>query len=323
MKKVAEEAMNILVAANDAYAFSSEILLVSLLENSGEHGIHFYFLYQTFSDINRKRLEEVVKRYSECDIRFLYVDEKRFQDVPLQMVDNAYIQIETYFRLALSELLPDNLDRILYLDTDVIVNKDIYSFYRQRLGQDTAAVVCDDYGRKLLRKRRRKRQQADKILGFDASQRYFNAGVILFHLEYVRAHLPFEVFTEFIRKYNDQLLYHDQDVLNATMKGHLIYEDYNIYNCRPFYYWYSRKSERKICEKTAIIHYGEKPWQVSFADLAGRIFWKYAVQAGYQEQYKKWKVENREFRDKHRISIAVNRLKRDLKILLTKCNIKN
>ncbi len=323
MNRTAEGDINILASGNDTYAFSSEVLLVSLLENSGKHGIQFYFLYNAFSNANRQRLEEVVKRYPGCDIHFLYVDDRMFQDVPLKTVDNSYISVETYFRLALSELLPDSLDRILYLDTDIIVNKDIDSFYRQSLGKDTAAVVCDDYGRKLLRKRRKKREQADKDLGFDAGQRYFNAGVILMNLEYIRVHLPFEVFMEFVREHNDQLLYHDQDVLNATMKGHLIYEDYNIYNCRPFYYWYSRKSERKICENAAIIHYGEKPWQASFADLAGRIFWKYAVQAGYEKQYKQWKAENNEFRSKHRMSIAVKRLKRDLKILLAQCNIKN
>lgn len=306
--------MNILISGNDTYAFPTEIFLTSLFENSGQYGIDVYFLYNQLSDYNMAVFNQVACKYENCQIIYIYVDILLFNGTPLTAVVNPYITIETYFRLALSELLPSNVDKILYLDTDIIINSDIISFYNREFKKEIAAVVCDDYGLIMSDKIRKK---VYKNLEFKTNDRYFNAGVILFNVKYVRKNLSLNKFMQFIHDHKNYLMFHDQDVLNAMLKEHVVYEDYNVYNCRPFYYPYTKRGSENI-RKASIIHYGEKPWNDDFSDLGGNLFWKYAFQMGYKIEYEEWKRKNNAYRKRKFIALTLRYMKRNVKNVLVK-----
>lgn len=303
--------MNILSAGNDNYIFATKIFLSSLLKNRGKDGIKIYFLYSSLSEESINSLQEFIGKAENSEIHFIYIDKKIFKNAPIKALTNPYITIETYYRMAMSEVLPEQIDRILYLDTDIIINKNIGSFYKSSF-DGKAAIVCDDYGITMSKKIRKK---VYGNIGFAESERYFNAGVILINMEYMRKHIRLDDFLDYISMNHNSLIFHDQDVLNVMLKNRVKYEDYNKYNCRPFYYPFTDKYEKMI-DNAYIIHYGEKPWNDSFSDLGGDIFWKHARSAGFQKEYIEWKKANRKYFKENFLPIVAKRLKRNIKSVI-------
>lgn len=307
--------INILLAGNDTYSFATNVFVISLLENSKNRPVHIYFMYSDFSEENRQRLKKTVTRYTGCTIDFVYIEKDIFSDVPLEATTNKYITVETYFRMAMSEVLPEDIDRILYLDTDIIVDKDYFDFYNMEFGENIVAYVCQDYG---LVMNDKVRKSVYRNLGFNDTDLYFNAGVLLLNMKNIRRHFTLDIFKEFILNNYNKLIFHDQDVLNKLFKDKVKYVDYNLYDCRPFYYPYSRIYNKKIVDNAIIIHYGEKPWNADFTDIAGELFWKYALIGNYTEEYNRWLEDNKKYKNKKCIKIIIKIIKRNLKALIMK-----
>lgn len=304
------EKINILASGNDTYSFATKVFLISLLENRINRNVDIYFLYNKLSMENRTSIMEVVRRYSGCDIIFIEILPNMFEGVPLKATTNEYITVETYFRMAINEVLPMNISKILYLDTDIIVNKPFTELYDKEFDDDMVAYVCEDYGIRIATKIRK---HVFSNLGFEDDYTYFNAGVLLLNMKYIQKYFPFSVFKKFIKEYRDKLIFHDQDVLNYLFKGRVKYLDYHIFNCRPFYFEKSKRREKIILDTSVIIHYGEKPWNDDFYDMCGDVFWKYANS-----------IEGEEARIKHQINnnIYIKANKRKLQIKIVKRNIK-
>lgn len=302
--------INILLAGNNAYAFNTQVFLISLLENSRNRNVHLYFLYNDFSEKNMDKLNKIIHQYN-ASVDYLYIDKKLFGNVPIKAITNKYITIETYFRMAMVEVLPSHIDKILYLDTDIIINQDYSVLYDLQLSENVCAYVCNDYG---LVMNKKIKERVFNNLNFSKNDKYFNAGVMLLNLKYIRKKYSLKLFLNFISEYYSKLTFHDQDVLNALFKDHVKYVDYNFYNCRPFFYPYASKYENWIKNNAVIIHYGEKPWNYNFTDLAGDIFWKYARKGGYEFEYLKWKKENRKYQLFHFYDVFYKRVKRNLKL---------
>ena len=306
--------MNILLAGNDAYAFGTKVMLTSLLENRSDDEVTIYFTYNQLSDVHKEEYSNLVNKYNHCAIHFIFIPLELFHDVPLKATTNPYITVETYFRMAMCETLPFSVDRILYLDTDIIVNRGWSEFYHTKFKDEIAAVACQDYGLCIADKIRKK---VYENINFDLNDPYFNAGVMLINLKYVREHYSLSLFKQYISDHYESLIFHDQDVLNSTFKNHIQYMDFNLYNCRPFFYPYNKKSA-KIIREAVFIHYGEKPWNIDFTDIkgAGELFWEYALKMGADEEYYKWKKLNHYYKFKNLFKIAKERLKRNIKLIM-------
>ncbi len=168
-------------------------------------------------------------------------------------------------KFSLPELLPE-LDRVLYLDGDIIVCRDLSALAALELGGDLAAAVRDlpqvFYEKQLL----------------GESRDYFNSGVMLLNLRQMRAEGLTEVLVEAKRAWPDDKLM-DQNVLNRVMAGRVrqLPWFYNVCYANLRRRWRRERmagkigaaygaqirSLRQIRREAAIIHYssGEKPWK--------------------------------------------------------------
>lgn len=301
--------MNIMLALNNAYTFPTLVMLKSLFENNAREHIDIYCLYNDLSDNNLDKLKMAVEQWGG-DGHFIYVNPAMFSNMPLKAMTNSYITVETYFRLAMKELLPLEIERILYLDTDAVINKNLSALYNVYMDNETLAVACEDAGI-YYNKKIRKIVYAN--LEFENSDKYFNAGVMLLNLKGIRKTFSLDDFLEIVNEKYDRLLFHDQDVLNLAFKDKVRYIDYCTYNCRPFYYAYTKGNELQIKNNAAIIHYGEKPWNDSFSDMLGDVFWKYACEAGFNDRYSIWKSNNAKWLKANQAKVIFNRIKRNIK----------
>lgn len=196
-----EDCMNVLCATDDNYAPYCGIMLTSLLENNKDRHINIFVIASRISTKNQNRIYELVKRYN-CTIQIVEPDLSLFSNCPIKEGD--HVSLATYYRFLCGTLLPSDVHRILYLDCDIIVNTDLRDLYEMDLDTNIAAACIDSYS-----SHHRKRLS----LGCE----YVCAGVMLLDIDLFRAddieHHCFEIVKE---KY-EQLLYHDQDVLNIVI----------------------------------------------------------------------------------------------------------
>ena len=111
--------MNISIALNKKYFVPAYVMLTSLFFNNPEESIDVYMLYSDLTSKELECLEKLELEYNKKKIKAMYIDPNYFSDFP----EKDLKELETFYRLLLMDLLPQDVSRILYLDVDIIVNK--------------------------------------------------------------------------------------------------------------------------------------------------------------------------------------------------------
>ena len=233
--------MNIAFCFNNAYTDKVGVTMTSVLKNHPQEDICFYLFSSDLSQQNIEKLNKLKLKYKNFSIQTIQVDKSLFDNIKLNI---SYISLETYYRYVIADLLPD-IDKILYLDGDLIVNKDITSFYHTDLGDCYFAGVTDLWAEKTNHK---------KDLGL---QKYVNAGVLLMNLKQIRLDNLGEKLIEKTTLLWDRIKYQDQDILNIVCQDKILLVE-DIYNFTMEHI----KSDKSKAKKAHIIHYTgqKKPW---------------------------------------------------------------
>ena len=262
--------MNILCATDGNYASYCGVMLTSFLENHKTFHTEVYIVVKKRLK-EEKRLKRLEERY-DVNVNMI---EFPFNDVISTFpISCSNWTIETYYRLFVAELLPADLDRVLYLDCDIIVDGDVSEMYFSDM-KGVSALVCTDI--------MSVQSGSPKRLGYDENFGYFNAGVILINMTYWREYDILKRCIEFIKKHYDILLYNDQDVLNYVLHDSkkIIGIEYNfltLYIIKGDYKNLNFETQQEVltcCPK--IIHYTQmKPWTIfSYKFPLTRVWEKY------------------------------------------------
>lgn len=307
--------MNIAFSANRTFMRYLPVVLASLRANHADGEFEIFLLDADLTEADRRELDGYAGQFG-MGLTFLRVDKTFFDGFPL--AESDHVSIETYFRLALPSLLPSDMDRILYLDIDIVVDGDLSELYNTPFNGHylVAASHKPDYHLNPV-----------PLAGVTPLHGgYFNAGVLLLNLPLFRERIRFEDYIEVAQ--NKDLQWHDQGILNYLFWDKTIYIPTLKYNFRPF--WADRVSEHPV-----IIHYATiyKPWDLYFEDDANRIpeysstpfpitkeynnlqgiWWRYAQQCPelYDELYKEMLIKKEFFlRSSARTMKYVNRMER-------------
>jgi lipopolysaccharide biosynthesis glycosyltransferase len=166
--------------------------------------------------------------------------------VATPMPDNVLPDM-TYYRLMIGTLFPE-LDRILYLDCDLVVRKSLKGLWETSLeGRMLGAIEDQGRDEKLANEKR--------LLGADP---YFNSGVLLVDLEAWRAREAQQRILDYARDSRHIPRYwHDQSLLNAVLRDEALFLDRT---------WNSMVSTPEgIPDDPAIVHYTySKPWKYAY-----------------------------------------------------------
>lgn len=202
-----QQHINILCSTDNNYAPYCGVMLTSLLENNRQYHIDIYILTSDISSINRRRFEILEDCY-DCSIIFLTPDKELLKNCPIK--DGDHVSMATYYRIICDSLLPASVEKILYLDCDIIVNTDILELYHMDMGGSVVAACIDSYN--TVHRQR---------LGLE--DRYFCAGVMLFDLYKFREGDFGQKCLDAINENPDKFLYHDQDAFNLVLNKHVAF----------------------------------------------------------------------------------------------------
>ena len=286
-----EKNIPVVIAANDKYAPYCGTLLLSIMDHAdAQYHYDILLLSHDISETNQMRLRELICGTDNFRIRFLDPDAllKGYH-----LYTRAHFSVETYYRLALPQLLPD-YDKVLYLDVDMIAQADAAELYQTNVeGYLLAAVYDIDTAGLYSGFQPDKKTYVDRELKLQNPYHYFQAGALVLNLKEFRDAYTLEYMLSLAASKNWQLL--DQDVLNVLCENRVKYLDmswnvlYDYGNLRISHvfrlapqWMYRMYAEARKAPK--IIHYAgpEKPWKYPNCDFAD-IFWKYARQTSYYE----------------------------------------
>lgn len=205
----------------------------------------------------------------------------------MHCVENPYaggyqvrdISAGTYLRLALPRLLPD-VDRILYMDADVLVRESLLPLWRTPLNGNVLAAVKGAVN--LSEKWEWNSDRPYWHLLAEMKGGYINAGVTLIDLAEVRKR---GLEAEWDSLAGQRFYYQDQDILNITCQGAITYlppkynrlaylegEAYRQFIAEGIF---TEAECGEAMRSPAILHYaGDKPWKRYDTNL-GPVWWEY------------------------------------------------
>lgn len=261
-----------------------------LAHGSAQNNYDFLVLHTSISERSRERLLQLVSDFSNAAIRFINVsgEVSRFP-----LLRNGHVGIETFYRLICTEILR-NYEKVVYLDSDLIILKDLKEMYDLELGGALLGAAIDpDHAGEYNGGLPGVRKYTDEVLKLRFPFSYFQAGVLLINVQAMNRKFGngYLLKTASEREY----MYVDQDVLNMCCEGNTLQLDmrWNVMaDCMgvrkdklirrapsPIYEAYLEARRDPF-----IIHYAgtEKPWETPDSDFA-EYFWEHARKTGFYE----------------------------------------
>ena len=260
--------MNLLFCINNGY---TDRLLDCLASIAAHGGAAHYEVYLLYSDLAQEVQHQLAAAAPACtSFHFIRVPPELFEGLP----ETSRYPHEIYYRLAAPLLLPDTLDRILYLDADIVIINSLVPLYGSDF-EGNLFMACT-HTRKLLTHANQRR------LGIEEEVPYINTGVILMELCGLRRELDLEAIRQYALQNKAALLLPDQDILTALYGTRVKLLDslvYNLsdrilalHNANPLQ---ERLDLDWVRRNTVVIHYcgRNKPWKPGYCGTLG-IFYR-------------------------------------------------
>jgi len=275
--------MDIVISINKQYLMPAGVMLCSLFENNKEEKIIVHVLLGEGGDLCVKPLEEMTDKYHQTT-RFYDMKDIWTDDFPVGLsFQEPFITKEAYFRLFVMNVLPKTLDKVLYLDVDMVICGSVRELWDTDISEVAVGAVPDCFHQDIHETNR---------IGYEVGLGIFNSGVLLINLNYWREHDVLKEFVAYANKAKDHLKYHDQDVLNYVFR-HNKKELPIRFNLQTIHMYYDRfrylhfrliEEVEEAFRHPVIIHYTgpEKPWYIN----------AYHPLKGYFEKYRQltpWK----------------------------------
>lgn len=238
--------INVCFAIDNNYAQHTGCVIASILKNSDiSDKYNFYIISNGIADKNKEFFEKL-KSIRDFELSFLDVDNKDFGGIDLN-----HLGYPTLYRFKIFELI--NKDKILYLDSDMVVRKNLRELYETDITDYLWAGVEDilnPYCKYKFKMR--------------PDSTYINAGVVLLNLKKCREENISEKLFELAQsawQKRDKL--NDQDMINIVSQAQIKIVDFK-WNCMYCYnnYYSSEEEYHEMAKDPSISHYitENKPW---------------------------------------------------------------
>lgn len=249
--------MNICIATDNNYSKYAGVLIASILYNN-KNDVNIFILDGGIDEDNKNKIL-ALKSINDCEITFVPIDNSLFEEYK-KIKTHKYINIATFYRLKLASLLP-NIDKVIYLDCDVIVNSDMNELYNTDIQDYFSAGVLDTAC-----------QTHNKKPELNEGSLYVNAGMLLFNLSKIRQDNIEEKFLEYTKNHYEEIFIGDQQIINVVLQGHIkqVGDEWNVQS--------SNFINRSLyTNNPKIVHYigRQKPWIYPCINYYKDLYFKY------------------------------------------------
>ena len=290
-----KDCIHIALAFDKNFITPFYVLLTSIFSNNSNNDIAFHIIAEDLEEDEKNAILFFANK-NNANIYFYSVDKKIVQRFILSL-DAPHVTSATYYRLYFPQLIPANINYLLYLDTDTIVIGNLKKLYQTSIGSFPVGAVADP---KILKR---------PDLGIYKDGGYFNAGVLLIHLQEWRRQSISEKTGDFLITCPEKIVLGDQDALNFVLANNWYKLDkgYNV-----TFYDIPRKLRKKefgaYLRDKVIIHYTtqNKPWLLTCSNRL-RYLYQYYFQTSPHACFNVYSDEK--LRKKYRYKLLKRRLK--------------
>lgn len=283
--------MNIVYSSSDSYAEIAGTSIVSLFENNKNvDDINLYIIDNGIADANKKNLFSISNSYNRKIVFLNSLDIEKMADTKINV---GRWHISTFYRLFLCSILPEKIERVIYIDCDMIILNSLKNIWEMDM-QGYFAMGADDC-----------RSGSYRVnIGLEPEHIYINNGFLLIDLKAWRENNIEEKYIKFINKYNGDITYMDQGVLNGVLGSmnkigllslryntQTVFYDFNYNQIKQYrrpVFAYSQKEYEDAVKDPIIVHFtscfisGTRPWNENnnhvfrdrFLEYRARTSWK-------------------------------------------------
>ncbi len=260
--------VSIVLACDNAFAQHTYVTIASLLQTNRSKPFDIYVLVPPAFSFSAELKE--LEQHGQCAVELIEIDPSRIDSL---LVSN-HISIAAYYRLLMDAGLPSDLDRVLYLDSDIIILGDIASLWEVDLGNAVIGAAPDINDATEMKQK----------LALSAATTYFNSGVMLIDLKRWREAEVGSKTLAYCRDHEETLTYWDQCALNVVLAGRVCVLDWswNFQTAHLSLIDESRRSE--TLAKAKIVHFTTrfKPWMYCCIHPFAHRYWKILAQTPWR-----------------------------------------
>jgi len=249
-------ALSVVFTIDEKFVQHFTVTLVSLLENNKDIPLNIFVIHDIHNDATLNQVATFVKEKYAIQLSLLKVNNSVFDSYRVSL----HYSKAVYFRLLITEILPVEINKALFLDADVVVTGSLKELAAFEFKDDQYLLAVDDVEVESHVSRL-------NAMGFPVT-RYFNAGVLLINVKAWRINKLSEKFIAMANEYMDRLAWWDQDILNM-----FFYNDWQQMDPK-FNALHLRK---KLPVTPIIIHYAgtAKPWLYVHQHPYKSLYWDY------------------------------------------------
>lgn len=245
--------INICLSCDDKYSIYAGVVITSILVSAKkDDNLNFYILDGGITDFHKKEIISL-NSIRDFNINFVSIDEDLFNDYK-NIKTQSYISIATYYRLKISKLLLD-VDRIIYLDCDMVVNTSLKELFNINLDNYYIGGVKD----------------IDPI-NVKENPSYINAGMLVMNLVNIKKDNLEETFLSWTKENVDKITLGDQTIINEVCKGKikLVDDSWNLQSA-------SFLNRSSYIKNPKIIHFcgKDKPWMLGCQSYHRKYYFRY------------------------------------------------
>ncbi|WP_028264005.1 DUF4422 domain-containing protein [Atopobium fossor] len=274
----------VVFASDNTYVPMLSTTMYSMLCNATPSNFYdIVVLERNIDGARREAIQNMVANFGNASVRFYNVS-RMIRGYDLS-TNNEHISLETYYRFLVQEIL-SFYDKVLYLDSDLIVRGDVSELFDTELGTNLLAAAHDvDYLGNLNMNDGSRMKYTVEELGLVDPYAYFQAGVLVLNTAQMRKLHTVREWMEIVSEAD--FIYDDQDILNVECQGRVTYLPYDwnvmhdcggrvasIFRFAPNDTFDAYNASRA---NPKIIHYAgwEKPWVNTQCDYSTE-YWRYA-----------------------------------------------
>ena len=215
--------MNIVYTVDDKFVPQLATGIYSVCKNNETEDITFYVISKGISESNKKNLVDWVASLKQ-----------KIDIIELDDISN-YIDFEfdtsswndiVLARLFFDKLLPDSVDKILYLDGDTMVRGSLVELWNTDMKEYVLAAAIEPTANKVRK----------EAIHLNINEPYYNAGVLLINMRNWKEVYAGKKVLDFYKKHNGKLFANDQCAINGSLKDYIlqISISYNFCNTYRF-----------------------------------------------------------------------------------------
>lgn len=282
------EEVAVAFAADENIAIGLYVSVYSLVRHASRDPEYFvYILDGGLSERTRYKVKKLEEIKDNVEIKLI----NKYSNTTRKLKDPERVGRSAYLRFVIPGILDGRHDKIIYLDSDTLVNKDIYKVSCKNMDENIV-MATQDFLLPRVRDAQKYTQMSD-VFGLPGDEPYFNSGVLLIDVEKWNEENISDKCIDAIYNNNDKLVMDDQDALNGVLykrwgildprwnvQLNWMEKDGKVFRNESLVHKIGREN---ILNDPGITHYNvrKKPWEMGTKGVFRKRYLDYLKSSGW------------------------------------------